>query len=123
MPIVDVELVTRAHAQDVPSEETIRRLADELGAIFGSPPKGTWVRLRFLPEHCYAENQQQEAEYPVFVTVLKAQLPTEGQLAEEVGRITRVVAARVSRPEANVHVLYEPRAAGRIAFGGNLRTE
>lgn len=122
MPIVDVELVTKADAQDPVSGEQVRRLADALGEIFGSAPTGTWVRLRFLPEHCYAENLQQDAEYPVFVSVLKANLQDEDQLAEEAGRITRAVAAAIGRPEASVHVLYQPKAAGRIAFGGNLRT-
>ena len=41
-------------------------------------------------------------------------------LAEEVRTLTHAVARAVARPPEHVHVLSEPAAAGRIAFGGAL---
>jgi hypothetical protein len=58
--------------------------------------------------------------YPVFVSVLKARLPSLGRLALEVAELTRAVAAVCHRPAENVHVVYQPEAAGRVSFGGRL---
>jgi phenylpyruvate tautomerase PptA (4-oxalocrotonate tautomerase family) len=51
MPILDVELV----ADRVPPG-IARSLADAAGAVFGSPPGRTWVRVRALAPAAYAEN-------------------------------------------------------------------
>ena len=42
-------------------------------------------------------------------------------LAAGVRRLTGAIAAACGRPEENVHLVYEPPAKGRIAFGGELR--
>ena len=119
MPIVDVEIVgSESVASDLAS-----RLADMAGQVFGSPPGSTWVRVRLLPRHLYAENGTETPEgwHSVFVTVLKAQRPTGAALETEVRALTEGVASVCGRPPENVHILYESDAQGRIAFGGRLR--
>lgn len=120
MPIVDVEIVD---SQSVGSD-LAARLADMAGQVFGGPPGSTWVRVRLLPRHFYAENGTQSPECwrCVFVTVLKAQRPTGAALETEIRALTEGVASVCGRPPERVHVLYEADAEGRIAFGGRLRT-
>ena len=120
MPIVEVEVVCRA-------ESDFRRfspmaLADALGRIFGSRPGTAWVKLRFLSASRYAENEATlgSGELPAFVSVLHARVPDEETLAAEAKAVTEAVASWVGRPSERVHVRYEPPAAGRQAFGGNL---
>ena len=120
MPIVDVELVCASEA-DLAAVSP-RGIADALGAIFGSEPGRTWVRLRCLPASAYAENDcnVSEGELPVFASVLQAHPPQGEALAEQVRAVTAALADCVRRPPEHVHVRYEPAAAGRQAFGGRL---
>ncbi len=119
MPIVDFEIV-------VPDGEALatdlaQRLADAAGDVLGTESRRTWVRLRTLDETHYAENDGQEPGVrPVFVTVLRAVRPGPDDLQTEAARLTERVAAVTGRPVENVHVLYLPDGAGRIAFGGRL---
>ena len=119
MPIVDVEIV----GSESVASDLAGRLADMAAQVFGGPPASTWVRVRLLPRHLYAENGTETPEgwQSVFVTVLKAQRPTGADLAADVRALTEGVAAICDRPPENVHILYEPDAQGRIAFGGRLR--
>ena len=120
MPIIDIELVEDEAPQAV-SAEIVQALADELGELLGSNQASTWVRMRYLPRDQYAENQGaiDQSTRPVFVTVLKAFSGDEQQLAE-----ARAIADKVSgllqRPIQNTHILFQPDAVGRIAFGGEL---
>ena len=120
MPIVEVEIVLR------PGESLEGGLAHELsnqtGLVFGTPPGRTWVKVRALPSEQYAENGggPPPGVYPVFVSVLKARLPPPDRLAMEAAELTRALAAACRRPPENVHVLYQPEAAGRVSFGGRL---
>ena len=120
MPIVDVEIIT-SEPLDGGLAAT---LADMAGQVFGGPPASTWVRVRSLPQEQYAENgvASPEGWRSVFVTVRKAQRPTGSALEAEVRALTEGVARVCGRPVENVHILYEPDAKGRIAFGGKLRT-
>jgi phenylpyruvate tautomerase PptA (4-oxalocrotonate tautomerase family) len=52
MPIVDVEIV----GSESVGRDLAARLAEMAGQVFGSPPASTWVRVRLLPRHLYAEN-------------------------------------------------------------------
>jgi len=52
--------------------------------------------------------------------VLKAKLPEVEHLRVEVDKLTASIARVTERPVENVHVLYLPRGAGRISFGGKL---
>ena len=120
MPILDVEIVLR------PGESLdaglARDLADRAALVFATPPGRTWVKVRTLALEHYAENGggPPPGIYPVFVSVLKANLPPPDRLAIEVAELTRAVARACGRPGENVHVLYEPEAAGRVSFGGKL---
>ena len=120
MPIVDVEIVLLP-------EESMRlglaaEIADRSGQVFGSPPGSTWVKLRAIPCDHYAENGggPPDGVYPVFVSVLKARLPSPEVLRAEVGGLTAAIAEATGRPTENVHIAYLPAGASRVAFGGNL---
>jgi phenylpyruvate tautomerase PptA (4-oxalocrotonate tautomerase family) len=120
MPILDVEIIT----SDSLDPGLAPRIADMAAHVFGGPPATTWVRLRSFPPQHYAENATATPAgwHSVFVTVLKAQRPTGPALAAEVRALTEGIARLCGRPVENVHILYEPDAQGRIAFGGSLKT-
>ena len=117
MPILDVELVGEAPRDRA---ALARRIADAAGGVFQTAPARTWVKLRCLD--AYAENggDLPEDVQPVFVSVLLARPPAGSERARQADALAQAVAAACARPAANVHVLYEPAAAGRIAFGGRL---
>ena len=120
MPIVDVELV--AAPGDRLAEGLAQSLADVVGRTLQSPAGQTWVRVRVLAREHYAENASPvpETDLPVFVTVLKLDLPERAQSASEIPALTRAVAGILGRAESCVHVEYAPAARGRLAFGGKL---
>ncbi len=116
MPILEVRLVGDSAAPDL-----ARRIADAAGGVLGSPPRGTWVTIELVPPVRYAESGGAEPGVaPVFVRVLlRDGAPREG-LADQVTALCRAIATCCGRPAENVHLIYEPAAAGRVAFGGNL---
>ena len=120
MPILDVEAVLLDH--EIIDPHWALEIADATGRIFDTSPGHTWVRIRGLPRSQYAENGAGDSPKfgPVFVTVLKEQLPEVKDLRAEVEKLTGVIAEIIGRPEENVHVLYLPPGAGRISFGGKL---
>ena len=121
MPILDVELVGPV-PERVRSGLT-RRIADAAGKALGSRPQGTWVKLRFLPAEADSENAGgPEGAQPVLVSVLQAEPPRGDELSEQASRLTAAIAEACSRPHEKVHIVFEPPAAGRIAFGGRLRS-
>jgi hypothetical protein len=61
--------------------------------------------------------------FPVFVTVLKAKLPGAAALQAEAAQLTMAVARTCGRAAENVHVIYQPAGAGRVAFGGEIVAE
>lgn len=119
MPIVNVEIVLGANETFRP--EIVSELAEELGDIFQSPRGGTWIKVYALPAEHYGENGgMPDRVYPIFITITKAELPVPEELGDEVRKITGAVAQICSRPSQNVHVIYQPSAKGRVAFGGKL---
>jgi phenylpyruvate tautomerase PptA (4-oxalocrotonate tautomerase family) len=120
MPILDVEVVLRPGETLDP--QLAGQIADRAASIFDAAPGGTWVKLRGLPSQQYAEDSggPPSGVYPVFVSVLKARQPSPAAMAAEAARLAAAVARVCGRPQENVHVLYLPDAAGRIAFGGKL---
>ena len=120
MPIVTVELVV-AEGHALP-HDLAQALADAVGHALDSPSGQTWIRLRALAHNAYAENESlvHADELPVFVAVLKRQLPSGAVLHAEVAALTQAVAQVVRRPATSVHVEYAPAAAGRLSFGGKL---
>jgi phenylpyruvate tautomerase PptA (4-oxalocrotonate tautomerase family) len=120
MPIVTVELVVDPDRALGPS--LAQSLANAIGHALDSPPGQTWVRLRSLERNGYAENESvvDAGRLPVFVTVLKRQVPLGAELQAEVASLTQAIAQVVGRPVASVHVEYAAAAANRVAFGGKL---
>ena len=121
MPVLEVELnggVTGSLRHGL-----AQRLADAAGVIFRTGAGQTWVRLRdALPGDC-AENGTDVSSAgirPVFVRVLRRALPEGPLLADEVQALTEAVALATGRPFDQVHIVYEPAGAGRVAFGGRI---
>lgn len=117
VPIVDVELVT----DEDPRPGLASALADRIGQVLEAAPGATWVRLRTLPSRMYAESGSRvSAEVsPAFVTIIAARQPAPGHRAQLFEGIAGAVAEVTGHPKDNVHVLFEPDAASRIAFGGH----
>lgn len=119
MPILDVEVVT--NPGEPLRDGLAAELADSAGEILGSERGGTWVKLRTLPRGLYAENSGLPAGVsPVFVSVLMGQCPSKGTMSQQAQRLSSSFARACGRPKENVHILFQPNAAGRIAFGGVL---
>ncbi len=120
MPILDVEIV--GDLPEPAQNGLARRLADAAGEVLRSRPQGTWVKVRFLEEHAYAENAggPDAGVSPVFVRVLKRGLTSGEALKSEIEALTKAIAAACGRATENVHIIYEPPGAGRVAFGGQL---
>ena len=120
MPILDIEIVASDSNDRLPANLT-QSLADEATQVFREPQGRVWVKVRVIPSAHYAENGGKPADmYPVFVTVLKSRAPERGALEDEIAKLTQVIAKVLDRPEANVHIFYQPDGAGRVAFGGKL---
>jgi phenylpyruvate tautomerase PptA (4-oxalocrotonate tautomerase family) len=119
MPILEIEIVLRPG--EALAVGLAARLADAAAGVLRSPPRSTWVRLRELAANHFAENGAgpEAGAFPVFVSVLKRE-NIAGQLPEEAERLAGVVAGLCDRPRENVHVLFEPKGGGRVAFGGKL---
>jgi len=119
MPILEIEMVMPGDSRVPP--ELATQLAEAAGKVFNSLPGRTWIRLRTLPQAHYAENEAISSEtLPVFVSLLKSEMPPEEELREEARALARVIGQVCQRPSENVHILYQPSARGRIAFGGEL---
>jgi len=120
MPILNVEVIV-AMGESVP-REAAAAIADAAGAVMHSPKGRMWVRLRVLPLDHYAENGggPDPGIRPVFVHVIRASIPPASELEREASSLAAAIATALDRPVENVHVLYEPPAAGRAAFGGKL---
>jgi phenylpyruvate tautomerase PptA (4-oxalocrotonate tautomerase family) len=120
MPILEIEIVTRP--AEVLRSDLAAEIADRAGEVFGSAPGATWVRVHALPAESYAENGggPPAGVYPVFVSVLKSKLPDATGLEREARQLAETVGRTCSRHPENVHILYLPEGAGRVAFGGNV---
>jgi phenylpyruvate tautomerase PptA (4-oxalocrotonate tautomerase family) len=119
MPILDVEIITRPG--ETISPYLASKLANRAGTIFLSPPASTWVKVHTLPCENYAENDSPDSNiYPVFVSILKANLPAPDALQQEVEQLTAAIAHLCNRPAENVHIIYLPEGTGRVAFGGKI---
>ncbi len=118
MPILNIEVVVEGG--EVLPEDLALTLAGAAAEALEAPPEGTWVKLRPLERPRYAEGDggPPAGVRPVFVSVLKAELGGSKELEEQAARLTASVGRLCGRPAENVHVLFEPSAAGRIWFGG-----
>ena len=120
MPILDVEVVLGPGESLRP--ELARELADGVAEVFSAPPGTTWVKLRAVPAEHYAENETAHPNdaRPVFVSVLRAKLSPLNERLQEAPRLSEAVARICRRSPENVHILYLPEGAGRVAFGGRI---
>ena len=119
MPLVEIEFVG---SMPPSAGELSRELADALGEVFQSARAETWIRMRHLPVDHYAENGEDDpmGAEAIFVSITKRDLPDPSLLANEATQVASVVATLCQRSIDRVHVIYEPAARGRIAFGGRL---
>ena len=122
MPLVDIE-ITLKYREMLPID-LASILANELGDIFNSPPGTTWVKLYGISDNHYAENDRslEGGAHPVFVRIIKSELPPKSILEQEVIKITKTVAKICKRPSENIHIIYEQEGRGRVSFGGRLVT-
>ena len=121
MPIITVQYVDIGNRAEL-EDGVCQQLADALGAVLQSEPGGTWVKLNRIDESEYAENDTtlDSSVQPTLVEVLKRTPGDEESLASEAEVIADVVSSVMQRPRQNVHVIYLPQGAGRVAFGGKL---
>ncbi len=129
MPIFHIDLLDDGVA---PDPSLPKQLADAFGALFGAPEGHVWVRVTRCPPDAYAENGTGAVPRWAFVRVILRALPPEIRpagfkgmpdaeaLAGRAYAIAEIVAARTGRALEDVHVYFDPPAAGRIAFGGEL---
>ena len=119
MPILNVEIVNRPDEHIRP--DLAMELASRTGEIFDSPPGSTWVKIFLIARENYAENIiTSEIISPIFVSVLKAKLPSPDKLKIEVAKLTTAIAQICDRPQEHIHIFYLPEGTGRVAFGGKL---
>ncbi len=116
MPILQIDIVGDR------GEDTglAQRLADAAGAALGSRPQGTWVKLQYIAASDYAENSGANVGPPILVSLLEADVGRGAELRERVRLLAEAVAKAANHPVQNVHIIVEPAARGRIAFGGEL---
>ena len=118
MPILDIQIVARPGEKV--SDELAQSIATELGSVLRVRSGGLWVRVHVIPPGQYAENAAGEAPAPVFANWLESDRPVGDTLTQRIAAITKSVARLTGRPAEHVHVLFEPAARGRVAFGGEL---
>lgn len=122
MPILQITVVSQ---DDEPGTRvSVASIADAAGRIFESAPGGTWVSIEQRPRSQYAENGggPPDAVRPVFVRVLLADWGSEAARATWARALAQAIGPILMRPVGNVHIIFEPPARGRVAFGGALRT-
>lgn len=119
MPLLNVEIVGENAKLGL-----ARLLADAAAKVLGAKPGATWVKVHYLPREQYAENADIPATVkPVFVSVLLAQHYQPTEYAKIAFDLSMAYAAILVRPQEHIHILFEPSAQGRIAFGGKLLTD
>ncbi|MBI4574677.1 MAG: hypothetical protein HY722_00255 [Planctomycetes bacterium] len=120
MPILEVEVVGALPRGGRPS--AARRVADAVATVLGTPDGHAWVRLRCLSRRDYAENggAVPAGVRPVFVRLLLASPPSGRRQAAQAAALAHAIGEALGREDAHVHLLYEPPALGRIAFGGRI---
>ncbi|KAF0124888.1 MAG: hypothetical protein FD189_2153 [Elusimicrobia bacterium] len=120
MPILQVEIVGKTPY----GARLAGRIADAAAKVLKAPPGRVWVRLRYISRGNYAEcgGPVPGEIKPVFVDLLKGSPTSSRKKKAEALAMAKAVAGACGRPAGNVHIFYEPPAAGRAAFGGDLLT-
>ena len=79
------------------------------------------MKLSYLSAQNYAENTGADPTVtPVFISVILSEVSEVQVLRARVSGLTSAIAALLPANPENVHILVEPPAKGRIAFGGKL---
>jgi hypothetical protein len=120
MPIIKTLLV-------VPQGEALpkgiaTKIADAAAQVLVAASGRVWVLVQPLSADCYAENGSAERPNPVFLEVLRAELPAPEQLATEAKALAQAVGTSIGRAPEVVHIEYATPGRGRVAFGGRLLT-
>lgn len=118
MPIIDIEFIGQTDLSN--DTQLTQKLVNALGKVFKSPTGQTWVKIRFLPDAHYAENESTAQSKPVFVTVLMQHLPEINRRKRLAIAISEAVASVTQLPIKSVHLIFHPQGAERVAFGGEL---
>ncbi len=128
MPVLEVELIGEV------ASETRRglaaRIAESVAAVLKAEPQSVWVRLRFTPSTDYAENsvpapgvsvaQDALSAQPIFVKVVQRAWPSKDAMKREARGLAAAIGDACHRQTEDVHIIYEPPGAGRVAFGGSM---
>lgn len=124
MPILTVEIVglpVPNPLRGLDDGSMAQSLADVAGEIFDTRPGGTWVKVHRIPQDQYAENSESRARVsPVFVSVLAGASYDKLDLEATANALADAFADLLERPKETIHIVFEPNAKGRIAFGGAL---
>ncbi len=120
MPILNITIV--GNLPSACRQGLASRLADAAERALEVRPGAAWVLVTRVARSDYAEagGGPPAGVLPVFVRVLQRVAPRGARLARQVAALTEAVAGCCGRPATNVHVLHEPSAEGRMAFGGTL---
>ncbi len=118
MPILQLDIV--GDALDYP-QGLAQRVADAAAVVLSSRPGGTWVKISFCDSANYAENGGAAAGYPMLVSLLQAEPSSGDAQQEQIAALAQAIAHASGHPLENIHILVEPAAKGRIAFGGRLQ--
>jgi hypothetical protein len=118
MPVIEVCIVVPNGGSIPPG--AAKALADAVDGVLQAGPGKVWVRVNALPQSLYAESGDVEDASPVFVRILRAQMPDAEHLAHEAQELAHAIAGCLGRGVDLVHIEYEPAARGRVAFGGRL---
>jgi len=119
MPILTFEIVG-----PIENEDLAHSLANTAGEILGAKQGTTWVKIHFLPTENYSESGNFAGEIqPVFVSVLLGQFYKNKEYAKVAQELSLAFSKIMGRAQENIHILFEPSAMGRIAFGGKLLSE
>jgi phenylpyruvate tautomerase PptA (4-oxalocrotonate tautomerase family) len=123
MPMLDVTVVLRDG--ESLAHDLAQRLADASAPVFAAAPGTVWVTLTDMPGHRHAENgvAAAEAPRPVLVRITQASGAAPAERADQARRLVATLAPLLARDPSHVHLIYAPPGAGRIAFGGRLRTD
>lgn len=120
MPILEIEIVGAVNE----SASVAKPLADAAGRILRAAPGQIRAKVRFLPIDEYAECGTDSGEsQPVFVSLLMTQFVDIEERESIASDLANAFGEILQRSPESIHLLFEPEAAGRVAFGGRLHRE
>lgn len=117
MPILQIDIVGDSERR---KENLAQRIADAAAIALNSRPGGTWVKLQFIATANYAENEGATEGLPIIASLIQAEIPTGDALRNQVFNLAKAISEAADHPVESVHIVIEPAAKGRIAFGGSL---